>query len=146
MYYYYHYYPPMTNNNDNNYNIMSAPIKSKYNIVGNIHDSETRNNMKANPQKYAEGTYQRWHNAQYDNNSMIEYFHIRNNNGTKVFNNGKHPKFGQDPDMIPRLTQSQGSQGSQWGGKRKKIQTQNKRTTQRKSRKQKKRSKSRHAN
>ena len=131
----------MTNNNDNNYNIMSTPIKSKYNIVDYIHDNETINNMTDNPQKYAEGTYQRWHNAQYDNNSMIEYYHIRNNNGTKVFKRGKHPEFGQDPDMIPRLTQSQ---GSQWGGKRKKIQTRNKRTTQRKSRKQKKCSKSRH--
>ena len=40
----------MTNNNDNNYNIMSTPIKSKYNIVDYIHDNETINNMTDNPQ------------------------------------------------------------------------------------------------
>jgi len=132
----------MTNNNDNNYNIMSTPIKTKYNIVGSIYDNETIKNMSDNPQNYEEGTYQRWHSAQHYNN-MIEHYHIRNNKGIKVFDSGPHPNFIKSLDIIPRLIESQWSQG---GGKRKKIQTRNKRTTQHKSRKQKKRSKSRHVN
>lgn len=117
---------------------MNTHIKSKYNIVDSIYDFETIEKMRSDPQNYAEGTYPRFHNAQYENNSMIEYYHIRNNNGKKVFNYGKHPEFGKNPYRMPSLIKSQ---ESQWGGKKNKIQTRNRRITRHKSRKQKKHNK-----
>ena len=100
----------------------------KYGIVNTIYDERTITAMRKNPSKYEEGTYDRLSDAQVENNSMGEFWHIITNpNGTKRFEYGKHPEYGKNPDQMPALIPSQDSQG----GKSRKMRMQ-RRKTQRK--------------
>ena len=97
-----------------------------YGIVNTIYDERTINAMRKNPSKYKDGTYDRLSDAQVDNNSMGEFWHIITNpNGTKRFEYGKHPKYGKNPDKMPALIHSPR------GGKSRKMRMQ-RRKTQRK--------------